>query len=73
VLPSAHSARQETIMTMTLTKEPTSRVEDTIRKIRALRLHTTMTGFKTGRAQNDLLGVLNSEELAEVVLALQQK
>lgn len=50
-----------------------SRVEDTVKKIKALRWLTAQTGTKTTRSQNALLQALSAEELAEVALRLNEE
>ncbi len=48
----------------------TTRVQEVLDKVKALREYTQRTGFRTTRSQNDLIQSLDGEELAEAVLAL---
>jgi len=56
---------------MTVTPQPlTQRQFDVIEKIRALKQHTKLTGFRTTRSINDLKASLNAEDLAAVCRVL---
>jgi hypothetical protein len=48
----------------------TTRVQEVLDKVRALREYTMLTVFRTTRTQNDLIQTLDGEELAEAILAL---
>jgi hypothetical protein len=50
----------------------TTRVQEVLDKVKALREYTQRTGFRTTRSQNDLIQSLDGEELAETVLALKK-
>jgi len=48
-----------------------SRIEETIEKIRALRNYTERSGFRTTRSEKELLARLGPDELADVLMALE--
>ena len=48
-----------------------SRIEETIEKIRVLRNYTERSGFRTTRSEKELLARLGPDELAEVLIALE--
>jgi hypothetical protein len=54
-------------MTVTLT-EPQQAV---VNKVRALRAYTERTGMRTTRSERTILQTLNAEDLATVILALE--
>jgi hypothetical protein len=49
---------------MELTTVQQTKVADVVRKVKALRTLTTMTGTRTTRSQGELLQPLTAEELA---------
>lgn len=56
---------------MTATQKPLTQHQfDVIEKIRALKKHTRLTGFRTTRSINDLKAGLNAEDLAAVCAVL---
>jgi hypothetical protein len=55
-------------MTLTLT----TRAQEVLTKVKALREYTQLTGFRTTRSQNDLIQGLDGDDLASVVIALKQ-
>lgn len=57
---------------MTTTTTLTPRQAEVIAKIRALKEHTRLTGFRTTRSVNDLKAALSAEDLAAVCAVLNQ-
>lgn len=50
-----------------------SRIEETIEKIRVLRNYTEQSGFRTTRSEKELLTRLGPDELADVLMALENR
>ncbi len=57
---------------MTTTKPLTQLQAEVVAKIRALKEHTRLTGFRTTRSVNDLKSALSAEDLAAVCTVLNQ-
>lgn len=57
---------------MTQTTQLTQLQADVIAKIRALKEHTRLTGFRTTRSVNELKSALSAEDLAAVCAVLNQ-
>ena len=48
-----------------------SNLLEIVAKIQALKAYTARTGFKTTRSQNEILQALNGDDLATVLVALE--
>jgi hypothetical protein len=60
-------------MTITTATTLSARAQDVLEKVRALRRHTLLTGFRTTRGQNELFSTLTGDELASVLLVLERQ